>query len=311
MRTRRDSRQQFTNSEIEECLAQGTLPKSDASKLVLTNWPTASHLFRDFLKPGWSPKKRRLAKQLFDSGYLQWPRKIQALIRGRSVLDFGCGRGLHPLGYIAMGAAHAVGFDPFVDPGSKSVKSKTSGRFFSLDTALGTLGDYFERVRFTDDPTVVRNLAPYDCIVLHNVTEHLQNLPNVFDEVQSLLAPSGLLVFHHHNFYSWDGHHAQPKTEDQIDLTSPAHTEVVDWAHIDFSPPPNHAIVKSTLNRITLDELRAETEERFSILLWREISSPKGRGLGRFSKIPKSIRKRHELRDLTIKNVLAVAKPKP
>jgi SAM-dependent methyltransferase len=202
MSTRTNPLRKLSNSEIEKSLAKGRLPEPEASKLVTKYWFVARHLFRDFLKPGWNPKKRVIAKQLFDSGYLGWPRKIQSLIQWRSVLDFGSGKGLHPLGYIAMGATHSVGFDPFVDPSNRLVKSKVTGQIITLGTNFGDLGDYFESVSYTDDLTVVRNRAPYECIVLHNVTEHLQDLPKVFDEVQRLLAPDGFLVFHHHNFYS-------------------------------------------------------------------------------------------------------------
>ena len=262
------------------------------------------------MKLGLSLRRIGLAKQVFEAGYLQWPRKIQRLIQGRSVLDFGSGRGLHPLGYVAMGAKQAVGFDPFVTAENTIVKSKASGELISLNTPFKDIGLFFRDVLFTTDLSVARTQAPYDCILLHNVTEHLQDVPGAFNEIASLLSPDGFLVFHHHNFYSWDGHHANPKHENEIDLTLDAHREIVDWAHIDFSPPPDHAINRSTLNKIKIDALRELTEEQFSILFWQEVVSPEGRGMGRFDKIPKSIRQRFEPRDLTVKNVLAVAKLK-
>jgi SAM-dependent methyltransferase len=310
MRTKREFSLKLENWDIEAALAKGQLPKPQSSKLILTNWFAARDFFRGTLKLGLNFRKRLLAKQLLDTGYLQWPRKIQALVQGRSVLDFGSGRGLHPLGYIAMGATHATGFDPFVDPDSEYIKSKASGQLTKLAIPVRNIGHYFKGVTFTDDLKVARSHAPYDCVVLHNVTEHLEDLPEAFDEVARLLSSDGFLIFHHHNFYSWDGHHAQPKKEDQIDLSLQAHREIVDWAHIDFSPPSNHPIVRGTLNRITLDDLKAATEERFSILLWQEIVSPEGRGLGRFNNVPISIQRRYKRRDLTIKNVLAVAKLK-
>lgn len=310
MRTGREIQQKVPNDVIEDALAEGRLPKPQTSKLTLSDWHAAQALFQGSLKLGLSPRKRRLAKVVFEAGYLQWPHKIQALVQGRSVLDFGSGKGLHPLGYVAMGANSAVGFDPFIDPENKIVKIKATGQFVELETTMRNIEEHFGGVCFTDDLAIAHANAPYGCIVLHNVTEHLQDVPGAFAEVASLLSPNGFLVFHHHNFYSWDGHHAQPKNEDQINLTLEAHRELVDWAHIDFSPPANHPIVRSTLNRIKLDELRTAAEEKFSILLWHEIASPDGRGLGRFDKIPKSIQQRFEPRDLTVKNILAVAKLK-
>ena len=37
-------------------------------------------------------------------GYMNWANQVQDHVRGQSVLDVGCGPGLHGLGYLAAGA---------------------------------------------------------------------------------------------------------------------------------------------------------------------------------------------------------------
>lgn len=305
------------NSEAEEAtpadvlakdFALGKLPKPQTSKLVLEDWLVAQRVMSRPLNLRLSRTRRKLARQLFESGYLQWPRKIEMLVKGRSVLDFGSGKGLHPLGYRVMGATHAVGYDPFITMAeTEEVKSKVTGQALPLSINLGAVSGHIPSVAFTSDLAEARKFGPYDCVVLHNVTEHLPDVPGALADVRSLLSKGGLIVFHHHNFYSWDGHHAPPKLETDIDFGLGAHKDVVDWAHIDFDAPASHPIIRGTLNKITLDGLRAEVERLFSLDLWVEVPSPVGRGAGRFQHIPASVAQRFQDRDLRIKNVLGVA----
>lgn len=250
--------------------------------------------------------QRKLLKFAKDTGYLNWPLKISSLISGARVLDFGSGGSLHFVGYLMAGAKRYVGYDPAQNFDSTLVKSKKTGERVDVERPLSNMGSLFEQAVFTNKQEDLSDFGQFDVVILHNVTEHLLDLPREFDLVASLLRPEGLIVFHHHNFFCWDGHHSAPKREEDRDSENESHNEVADWAHIDFHPPATHRLSKS-LNRISLDELRKETDSRFDVLYWKEIISPEGKGAGRFDRIPKTLLDRYTLRDLTTKNVLCVA----
>lgn len=299
--------EQISVLDLEAVLSQRGLPKPQASKQILADVSAAFDEARHNL--GWARfwRGRKVIYDTWDTGFLQWPRKIQQLVSGRKVLDFGVGAGLHPIGYVAVGASEALGYDPFYDYSTRSTKSKNTGKQYELAFELHKVHKLLSGVRFTNDFSDCENEAPFECVVLHNVTEHLPDVGYALDQVAGVMAEGSLLVFHHHNFFSWDGHHTPPKTEDKIDPSDPRHRELIDWAHLDFDPPNNHPIIRSTLNRITLDELRREVEARFDVLLWQEIPSPENRGAGRFGNIPANALDEYSWRDLTTKNVLGVA----
>jgi len=41
----------------------------------------------------------------------------------------------------------------------------------------------------------------------------------VFDAIRERLRPDGLLIFRHHNFFAWNGHHLAPR---EISQSRPA-----------------------------------------------------------------------------------------
>jgi SAM-dependent methyltransferase len=146
----------------------------------------------------------------------------------------------------------------------------------------------------------------FDIAVLHNVTEHLIRIDEVIEGIASKLRPGGRILFNHHNFYCWNGHHQFPKTTDQIDLNDPEQKKYMDWAHIRFTPPEGHYFRRG-LNKIKLDELRDIVERRYEIEVWNEIpSSEKNGGLrltdNIVARFPELTR-----RDLAIHNVFCVA----
>ena len=255
--------------------------------------------------PNW--RQRKLLRYAIDTGYLAWPLKISSLLSRARILDFGSGRSLHFVGYLLAGAKEYVGDDPTQNFSSTLVKSKKTGKRVDIEMPLAGVSAVFPQVLFTSNLETIRKNNRFDVAILHNVTEHLPNLSQEFDTIAQALDPGGLIIFHHHNFFCWDGHHCAPKREEDYDGQSEAHNQVVDWAHIDFDPPEKHGIRSSTLNRITLDQLKAETEARFEILHWTEMISPVGKGGGRFDRIPEGLLNRFSNRDLTVKNVLCIA----
>jgi SAM-dependent methyltransferase len=149
----------------------------------------------------------------------------------------------------------------------------------------------------------------FDIAVLHNVTEHLIHLEEVLAAVARRLAPDGRMLFNHHNFYSWNGHHMRPKTVAAIDPADADQANFVDWAHLDFEAPPGHYF-HTGLNKVRLDELKAIVLRHFDIKEWTEIPSDAQRGAGRLTP---ELRARHpdaSERELTTQNVFCIATPR-
>ena len=253
---------------------------------------------------------RELITQAVRLGYLSWPRKVQTYVRGRSVLDVGCGRGMQSIGYIVAGAKSYTGLDPSIALDSDRAKSKRTNRYGPFGATPRDIMRRMPRIRLV--PGTFEDIAPderFDLIVLHNVTEHLANIETVFEGVKKRLARHGKIIFHHHNFYSWDGHHLPPRTIDQIDVSDPAQRDVVDWNHLTFEAPEGHYIRRG-LNKIRLDELRALTSRLFEIESWDEIVSTEREGRNRLTSDIIERHREFSERELLVKNVLCIARHK-
>jgi SAM-dependent methyltransferase len=247
-------------------------------------------------------------ERVYEYGYASWANTIQEHVKDRSILDVGCGPGLHGFGYLAAGAKSYLGLDPIINLDRDRVKNlaaKSNKMPFGWTPA--ELSDMFEpwEVR----PSAVEDLPEdrvYDLAVMHNVTEHLQNIESVFEAIAKRLKPGGKLLYNHHNFYSWNGHHLPPKRVEAIDLSVPEQVEMVDWGHVEYDPDPQHYIARG-LNRIRLDDLIALTERLFDIEVSEEKLSRPETGLGRLTK---EIRQRYPYltdRDFETQNLLCIA----
>ena len=71
---------------------------------------------------------------------------------------------------------------------------------------------------------------------MHNVTKHLVAIEEVFSEVRARLRPGGKIIYRHHNYACWNGHHQKPRTTAGIDPEDRAQATYLDWAHLDFDP---------------------------------------------------------------------------
>ncbi len=271
----------------------------------------AKRAFYHFNGEGGAVKRNfdaELIERAVEFGYLSWPRKIAQDVRGKDILDVGCGTGLHAVGYVVVGCRTYTGMDPKVDldsDRSKDLRAKEWSRFG------WTPREMMERIPnvsivpgtfevFTADQT-------FDLAILHNVTEHLLDIETVFAGMWERIRPDGEVLFNHHNFYCWNGHHRPPKWVAEIDPDDEQQKNYVDWAHLDFDPPPGHAFL-TKLNRIRLDDLRALTDRYFDIYHWEEIPIDSARGADRLTP---EIRQRHaqySARELTVQNVLCRAK---
>ncbi|WP_322936474.1 methyltransferase [Nocardioides bizhenqiangii] len=248
-------------------------------------------------------------------GYITWPRRIQEHVRGRSVIDVGCGFGGFGMGFLVAGATSYLGLDPAMDLETSDAKNKRIRSWSDMGVTPREIAETLPAIRLVRGKSEDLSFdETFDTISLHNVTEHLQELDRVFAGLVPLCKPDTKLVFHHHNFYCWNGHHDAPNQPEQLDESLWIHRQIADWRHIDLVPslPPYHQYL-TDLNRIRLDELRAITERYFEVERWEEIpSSPST--IARLTpeildRVRQTVPDLTE-RDLSVNVVLAVASPK-
>lgn len=244
-------------------------------------------------------------------GYMKWINSVKEHIQGQTVLDVGCGPGLHGFACLAVGAKSYLGLDPIIKLEQDRVKNISAGSAkMEFGWSPAQLGEMFEpwEVRATAIEDLPEERV-FDVAVLHNVTEHLLGIESVFEAIALRLKPTGKILYNHHNFFSWNGHHLPPKVVSKIDLTDPGQQEMVDWGHVDYDPAPEHYIARG-LNRIRLDDLKALTERLFDIEVCEERPSRPETGLGRLTD---EVRERYpylEDRDFETQNLFCIAKVK-
>ena len=219
-------------------------------------------------------------------GDLNWPRRTGPWVCGRDVLDVGCGRNYQALGFLAVGARSYTGIDPTLDLQSDRVKDSRQAwsHFESGGLSPQALRARYAIVRF--ECALIEDYLErselFDVVVMHNVTEHLMQLPETLARLPGLLRPGGMLVLRHPNFYCWHGHHLKPRTIREINSYDETQQHVMDWAHVQFDPGA-HAWIGRTQNRVRLQELRSLLERDFVIESWEEVKSSPLEGADRLT----------------------------
>ena len=288
------------NAILNATFHQSRSAAYEAYRIFNRNYPLAEHEFHE-----------ELIGRAVDFGYLGWPRRIQQYVQDKDVLDVGCGTGIHSIGYAVVGVKSYTGMDPVIKLDLDRTKNIRKRAWEPFGWTPRQISDHFSRIElfpgtfedFDSDRT-------FDVAVLHNVTEHLMQIDQVLHDTAKRLRPGGELVFNHHNFFCWNGHHHQPKTIDKIDPADPEQKNYIDWSHIRFEAPEGHYFHRG-LNKIKLDELRVLVERDYDIEIWMEIPSDERNGGGRLT--DEIVARFPELtqRELYIHNVYCVAKRKP
>lgn len=257
---------------------------------------------------------RELLQRAEAFGYLEWPLRLRKEIQGKDVLDVGCGTGLHGLGFVAAGARSYTGVDPRVTPDEDRVRQKRKRKdglipFESFGWTPRQIEALLPQIRLvpgTDETLSAEHT--FDRVVLHQVTEHIMDLEDALGRFRQKLRPGGRLIYKHHSYTCWNGHHHKPKTIDEIDVNDPAQRPFVDWAHLDTRPAEEHPM---GMNRVRLDEIRAMTERHFRILSWREKESSERLGGKRLTEEILARHPDYSRREMITQSVFCVAEPKP
>lgn len=247
--------------------------------------------------------------------YVTWPRRIQEHVRGKKVLDVGCGFGGFGVGFLVAGASSYVGLDPAMDLDSTRAKDKRSRQWDDMGVTPRQIAETLPAIRLIQGSAEDGGLdETFDTVALHNVTEHLMDLRGALASLTKLCHPETAVVLHHHSFYSWNGHHLPPVQPEQLDESDERHQKIYDWRHLSEPPePPLSRMVKRSLNRVRLDELRTIVEEHYDVVEWQEIPSSDA-AIARLTpevldRVRATIPDITE-RELTTNTVLVVARPK-
>lgn len=209
-------------------------------------------------------------------GYCTWPRKIESYVRGRRVLDVGCGFGGYAVGYLCAGAQSYTGADPAMSLDTKRMRNKRVRKWVNMPWSARDIMTEIPDIELFQGST--RDLVgsrTFDVICLHNVTEHLLEIESVFHDISALLAKGGKVIFLHHNFYGWSGHHMPPHHPSIMDENNPEHMKFCDWKHINIvNQLPRDHYLHTNLNRIRIEELHELTQKFFRIEAWENRNSP-------------------------------------
>lgn len=245
---------------------------------------------RYFLTQGFSRRSFKnfrpdLIRLAAEYNHLKWGRNARRHIRGCDVLDLGCGHTLHSVGFLVYGARSYMGIDPGLKLDEPCLRRQDRFRTAAAGSGL-TLNEVARElpaVRYA--PLLLADLdanEKFDVIFMHNVTEHLLAIEEVFAGLPARLKPRGKIIYRHHNYACWNGHHQRPRTLAEIVPGDASQEPYLDWAHLDYDPQ-RHPPVARNLNRIRPPELRSITERFFDVVHWRFLPSKPEQGAGRLS----------------------------
>ncbi len=221
-------------------------------------------------------RQRDIIAAVNEWGYLDaGVARDESLYRGRRMLDIGMGGGPYSVAFIVGGAASYIGVDPKI--GTKSVRDLRSHsepgrpRYAAFPFTAVEIMQAFPAIRLY--PGLMEDYADelksleVNLITLSVVTEHLTHLDRVIAAAWAAASSDAALWLSHANYYSWTGHHRNPRALSKLDIGNPAHVANIDWRHLESDHP---AYANDNLNRIRLNDFRTVIAKYFDIAQWQE-----------------------------------------
>ena len=270
------------NGSVELALQQAAFLQSHRELIGALPWhedslyaKVAHFAFKEDLLSAVQSFDPEMISMSVEYGYLTWPKRIQNYILNQSVLDVGCGFGGYGTGFLAAGAREYTGLDPAMDLDSKSARNKRLRAWASMPKTPRQIMESIPQINLIQGKAEdIAHGRCYDVISLHNVTEHLMQIDRVFEGFRPLMRPETMIVFLHHHFYGWNGHHQAPVKPEDFVSDDDEHKKYADWAHvIHGSEYPEDDYINTGLNQITLEELINLTEQHFEVVEWQEYYS--------------------------------------
>lgn len=231
-------------------------------------------------------ERQRLIDTIREWGYVDTHFSRLSFLAGKRLLDIGMGGGPYSVVAIEDGRCAAyVGVDPAVGTAAavdlNYVKNPNMPAYRPFPYGPADIMRLFPEVKLyanvlEDVAEEVKSFGA-DFAHLSSVTEHLSNLPSVFEAIWRALVPGAGLWLSHHGYHSWTGHHRYPRTVEQWDKSNPEHNLVINWNHLD----PGHPCFNSrNFNRVRLEDFRLLVDKYFEIVSWepsyyaRELLTP-------------------------------------
>ncbi|MDD2553418.1 MAG: class I SAM-dependent methyltransferase [Desulfotomaculaceae bacterium] len=217
--------------------------------------------------------------QWTDCGWVQTYLPYHHNLKGKRILDVGCGNSLFAYALVQAGVSSYTGidsnaevFNPQNDDWAKTIHSYRKTLIKKYPNLISYQMMSADDMQFQDET--------FDLAIAVTVTEHLPNPEETFKEIYRVLVPGGYFFFSHHNFYGWDGHHQGPYNVNELEgeLTDTQKT-VLDWRHLEADIEYENTY----LNKIRWYKLRELVSKQFFIITWDTKYSYEQRGIARLT----------------------------
>ncbi len=220
-------------------------------------------------------EKSLLVKAAHEWGYSGGAIKSRLdLWHGRRILDVGMGAGPHSIGFIEGGAASYVGVDPLVGSDHvrdfRNLKDPSLPAYHAFPYSTRDIMRVYPNIHLysglLEDVAAQVKANRVDIAMMAAVTEHLERPHDVIRAIWELLEPSGHLWISHCNYYSWTGHHRNPRSVATWNRTDAEQNKHIDWQHLE---PAHPDYSNRNFNRVRMADLRDVVETYFEIVEWK------------------------------------------
>jgi SAM-dependent methyltransferase len=221
-----------------------------------------------------SADRAAVVKTAHDWGYSGGAIKSRLdLWHGRRILDVGMGAGPHSISFIEGGAASYVGVDPLLGSDHvrdfRNLKDPSLPAYHAFPYSMRDIMNIYPNVHLysglLEDVAAEIKANRVDIALMAAVTEHLERPHDVVRAIWELLEPGGHLWISHCNYYSWTGHHRNPRTVAAWKQNDPEQNKHVDWQHLE---PTHPDYSNRNFNRVRMVDLRDVIDKYFEIVEW-------------------------------------------